>query len=75
MCAACFFVFAGLSYGAAANLRKGPYLLLAATGSKTVDNTGMTVLWQTFSTPAATTIEWEISQGSYFSPGKRERPR
>ncbi len=62
-----FLVFAGVSYGAA-NLRKGPYLLLAATGTKTVDNTGMTVLWQTDSTPATATIEWGTSAGSYGAP-------
>jgi hypothetical protein len=63
-----FFVFSGLSYGAGASLRKGPYLMFAATGAKTVDNTGMTVLWQTDSTPASATIEWGISQGSYGAP-------
>ena len=62
------FVFAGLSYGQGANLRKGPYLLLAATGAKTIDNTGMTVLWQTDSTPAAATIAWGTSPGSYGTP-------
>lgn len=37
------FAFAQFSYGAGANLRKGPYLLFAAkTGTTIVDNTAMT---------------------------------
>lgn len=63
-----FFVFVGLSYGQGASLRKGPYLVLAATGAKTLDNTGMTILWQTDSTPAAATIAWGTSPGSYGAP-------
>jgi len=63
-----FLVFTGLSYGAGANLRKGPYLLFAATGTKTVDNKAMTVLWQTDSTPAAATIAWGTSPGIYGAP-------
>jgi hypothetical protein len=62
-------VFAGLSYGAGATLKKGPYLLFAAiAGTKTVDNTAMDVLWQTDSTPGSATIRWGANPGSYGPP-------
>ncbi|MCX5814895.1 MAG: metallophosphoesterase [Proteobacteria bacterium] len=64
-----FVILAGVSSGAGANLRKGPYLLFAAkTGTTTVDNNAMTVLWQTDSTPTSATIQWGTSPGNYGLP-------
>ncbi|MCX5808731.1 MAG: metallophosphoesterase, partial [Proteobacteria bacterium] len=43
-------------------------MFAAETGNTTVDNTAMTVLWQTDSTPASATIQWGTSQGNYGPP-------
>jgi hypothetical protein len=64
-----FIAFAGFSHSAGANLRKGPYLLFAPiAGTKSVDTTAMTVLWQTDSTPGSATIRWGASTSSYGAP-------